>query len=124
MPAKGPRIDYPGAKWGARFFGELTLHILERLEAIPEEYARLLRKLEDCQPMGREDETVGTTYKQLAYIGHRAGFSADDRQRWIALAASIPLTQRHAGHIIARLNEEDREIAELKALLYASPGGD
>jgi hypothetical protein len=59
----------------------------------------------------------GATYKQLAYIGHLAKLDSaapDARQRWYDEARDIGLTKRHAGHIIARLNEISKGTAELE----------
>jgi hypothetical protein len=38
----------------------------------------------------------------LAYIGHRADMDPVTRREWYAIAEELGLTQRHAGHIIAR----------------------
>jgi hypothetical protein len=39
----------------------------------------------------------------LAYIGHLLGMSMNERIEWYRIAESIPLCDRHAGHIIKRL---------------------
>jgi hypothetical protein len=45
----------------------------------------------------------GATYKSLAAIAYRAGMSARERSGWYRVAEAIPLAQRHAGHILAKL---------------------
>ncbi len=72
-------------------------------------YAPLLRTLADCYPATDgplyDQQRLGATYKQLAAIGHRAHMSKAERVRWYRLAESIPLSQRHAGHILGRLQK-------------------
>jgi hypothetical protein len=81
--------------------------------------AELLELLGDTEPAAEVDASMkqGATYKQLAYIGHLA--KLDDkapgaRKDWYAEAGDIGLTKRHAGHIIARLNEISQGTAELE----------
>lgn len=64
----------------------------------------------------------GATFKSLAYVGHRLGMNADERQRWYKIASRLPLSQAHVGIIIARLNERDTMLEELDALLTADAG--
>ena len=70
-------------------------------------YSAVLRLLADCVPAthGRPQlqEPRGATYKQLAAIGHRVGMSSAERAQWYDVCRSIPLSQRHAGHILSRL---------------------
>jgi hypothetical protein len=47
----------------------------------------------------------GATFRSTAYAAHLAGFSDSERLRWYEVASSVPLSQRHMGHIIARLQE-------------------
>jgi hypothetical protein len=79
----------------------------------------LLELLGDIETPTEVDASMkqGATYKQLAYIGHLA--KLDDkapgaRQCWYDMAKWLGLTKRHAGHIIARLNEISQGTAELE----------
>lgn len=71
-------------------------------------YARLLRMLGDCQPspMHEDQERRGASYKMLAAIGHAVEMTKGKRSRWYRIAESIPLSDRHAGHILSRLKRE------------------
>ena len=48
----------------------------------------------------------GATYRTLATIAHAAGMSKEQRVGWYGLCESIPLSQRHAGHIMGRIKRE------------------
>src|SRR5215208_4891240 len=45
----------------------------------------------------------GATYRTLAAIGHTVAMSKAERVGWYRIAETIPLSQRHAGHILSRL---------------------
>jgi hypothetical protein len=49
----------------------------------------------------------GASYKQLAYIAHLVDMTKPERQLWYGVAESIPLSDRHAAHIISKLKEMD-----------------
>jgi hypothetical protein len=72
-------------------------------------YADLLRLLADCEEFYSgplyDQQKCGASYKQLAAIGHRIGMSKERRIGWYRLAESIPLSMRHAGHILKVLSE-------------------
>lgn len=67
----------------------------------------LLRLLSNCAPAthGRPQlqERRGATYRQLAAIAHTVGMSYSERLEWYRVAESVPLSQRHAGHILSSL---------------------
>lgn len=90
-----------------------------REESVPVPPPGLLSLLADCKPQipPTHDMRVGATYKMLAYIAHRAGMTSQERQGWYETAQEIGLTQRHAGHIIARLDDIDQTITEAEAFL-------
>jgi hypothetical protein len=46
---------------------------------------------------------VGEPYASLP---HRSGMSTAERVRWYRIAESIPLSQRHIGHILSRIEQE------------------
>jgi hypothetical protein len=95
------RIPYPA--WTD--FRDTTLAALRYADAHPDGYGRLLGLLDDCLPMRskwREQER-GASYKRLAAIGHLAGMDTAQRSRWYRIAESIPISDRHAGHVISRL---------------------
>jgi hypothetical protein len=105
-PARVP-FDWDGS------FDELTERALDKADAMAEEedveliYVRLLFHLEDCEELEdwTRQQTQGATYKTLAAIGHAAGMDAAQRSCWYKVAERIPLSQRHAGHILTRLKE-------------------
>lgn len=104
-----PRVPFPDA---ARF-DTLTRRAVALAADVEPVYGRLLHLLADCNEVGetggvvyrRRSQHQGATYKQLAAIGHRAGMSKPERTRWYRIAESVPLSQRHAGHILSRLQE-------------------
>ncbi|MDP9484715.1 MAG: hypothetical protein M3Q49_02795 [Actinomycetota bacterium] len=88
-------------------FDALTQKILLVAEEIAGPYGRLLRLIGDCHavldgPLYRH-QYRGASYKQLAAIAHVAGMKKPERIRWYRLAESLPLPQRHAGHILSKL---------------------
>jgi hypothetical protein len=110
--ADSPRVPFEAAFDRAGSFDELTRRAVAVADGAPAIYGRLLLLLADCHeapenagPAHRQQHQ-GATYKQLAAIGHRAGMDKPERTQWYALCESIPLSQRHAGHILGRLQQE------------------
>ena len=91
-------------------FGAVTTRALRMAYEVGEPHASLLRLLTGLYPEdhGRAwyAQQVGASYKQLALIAHRAGLSKAERMRWYEIAESVPLSLRHAAHILGRLGEE------------------
>lgn len=89
-------------------FEALTTKALKMAERLPESYARLLALLEECDssrhgPLAREQRR-GASYKRLAAAAaYAAGLSYEVRQEWYRVAESIPLADRHTGHILSKL---------------------
>ncbi len=86
-------------------FEDLTRRALKLAEEVESIFAKPLRLLHDCLSMewlAREQER-GASFKQLASIGYAVGMSGVERGRWYEIAKSVPLSQRHAGHIISKL---------------------
>ncbi len=98
------RVPFPT---GTPFDG-LTAAALERAGAVDELYGQLLLLLEDCHPLNHlaYEEQRGASYKRLAAIGHMIGMTKAQRIGWYQVAESIPLSDRHAGHLIKRLKEQ------------------
>jgi hypothetical protein len=73
----------------------------------PPLYRDLLRLLKDCEGVDCEplldQQRRGATYKQLAAIGHKVGMSKTQRVEWYRIAESVPLSCRHAEHILSKL---------------------
>jgi len=67
------------------------------------EFAPVLNLLRDCWPVEglAHEQRRGATYKKLAAIGHAWGMTKAERVRWYRVAEGIPLSDRHAGHILA-----------------------
>ena len=63
--------------------------------------------LADCPADGHgraaERQERGATYRQLSRIAHDAGMTQGERRRWYDLARSIPLSEKHASHLIGRI---------------------
>jgi hypothetical protein len=79
-------------------------------DAVDAPYDRLLRLLEDCEEEDEDSplftqQAQGATYKTLAAIGHAVGMDGAERSHWYKLAESIPLSQRHAGHVLTKLKK-------------------
>jgi hypothetical protein len=91
-------------------FEILTDRALSMAEAVAEPYGYLLRQAADCCPA--EDGPLynqqrrGASYKSLAAIGHAVDMSKGEREQWYRIAEAIPLSQRHAGHILSRLKRQ------------------
>jgi hypothetical protein len=85
----------------------LTDRAIAMAEAVAEPYGYLLRKVADCYPVGdgplHGQQRRGASYKSLAAIGRQVGMSKAERVQWYRIAEAIPLSQRHAGHILSRL---------------------
>ncbi|MDQ4042524.1 MAG: hypothetical protein M3118_01730 [Actinomycetota bacterium] len=109
-PRGAPNADsdrVPFDPVGVEDFVGLTCRALLMARDVPEKYARLLRLLDDCTEalhgaLVREQKR-GASYKRLAAIGHRAGMDVRARSGWYRVAESIPLSDRHAGHILGSL---------------------
>ena len=104
-------------------FDRITWRAVTWARGVRAPFSGLLMMLEDAEPRGTAAETYGPTYKQLAYIAHRVGMTKEQRIGWYRAAEELPLTARHAGHIIARLDDSDAMAAELAAL-EAAPTSD
>jgi len=107
----GDRVPFEEAFDKAPSFTHLTEQALGLAEngALDPAHAALLKLLADCREMGTADRVLyrqqheGATYKTLAAIAYKAGLSTSQRVQWYRVAESIPLSQRHAGHIISRM---------------------
>ncbi len=97
------RVPFPADA----IFGALTATAIERASAAGTLYGRLLLLLADSYTAAHppHEEQRGASYKRLAYIAHLVGMSMAERIEWYRVAESIPLADRHAGHIIKRLKE-------------------
>jgi hypothetical protein len=111
-PTTGERIDFTRAFDVADDFEDLTERIVALADSggLPERYASLLRLIADCCPAQDgplyRAQHQGATYKTLAAIGHRVGMDAAQRGRWYEVCEAIPLSQRHAGHIMSKIKRE------------------
>jgi hypothetical protein len=85
----------------------LTDRAIAMAEAVAEPFGYLLRQVADCYPVdggpSHDQQRRGASYKSLAAIGHQVGMSKGERVQWYRIAEAIPLSQRHAGHILSRL---------------------
>jgi hypothetical protein len=107
-----PRIDYTNAFDKSGSFEDLTRQAVAMAEQVQEPYASVLRLLADCREVAEvagptyRQQFTGASFKSLAAIAHKVSMSYEERQRWYELCASIPLSQRHAGHILSKLQRE------------------
>jgi hypothetical protein len=95
-----PRVPFdPGCDFAA-----LTGRALERAAA-GDEYGQVLALLQDCWPLEdlAHEQTRGASYKRLAAIAHAWGMTKAERIGWYRVAEDLPLSDRHAGYILARL---------------------
>ena len=108
--ASAPRERVPFDPGEAEDHNELTRRAIALGREAGEPYASLLELLADCYSDLEfyEQECVGATYKQLAALAHRSGMTRKQRVKWYRIAESVPLSQRHAGHVFARMTKEDR----------------
>lgn len=88
-------------------FAVLTDRAAAMADAVAQPYCLLLQQLADFH--AETDGTLydqqrrGASWKQLAAIGHMVGMTKAERVQWYRVAESVPLSQRHAGHILSRL---------------------
>jgi hypothetical protein len=70
-------------------------------------YASVLSLLVDCYPVGylAQEQARGASYARLAAIGHLCGMGKLERTGWYRCAEAIPLSDRHAAHILGRLKK-------------------
>jgi hypothetical protein len=107
-----PRVDYTDAFQKAESFQALTAQAVELGKETGEPYAALLGLLSDCKEVGQEGGVIfrqqrqGATYKSLAALAYRAGLDKAQRTRLYRIAESIPLSQRHVGHIHRKLEHK------------------
>jgi hypothetical protein len=91
------------------FLEVLTDRAVTMAEAVAEPYGYLLRQLADCHPAEDgplyDQQRRGASYKSLAAIGHRVGMTKAERVQWYSIAEAVPLSQRHAGHILSKLQK-------------------
>ena len=85
----------------------LTDRAVAMAEAVAEPYGYLLRQVADCYPAFEgplyDQQRCGASYKSLATIAHRVGMTKAERAQWYRIGEAVPLSQRHAGHILSRL---------------------
>jgi hypothetical protein len=85
----------------------LTDRAVAMAEAVAEPFGFLLRQVAGCGPTAYgpllDQQRRGASYRSLAAIGHHVGMSKAERVQWYRIAEAIPLSQRHAGHILSQL---------------------
>jgi hypothetical protein len=88
-------------------FEVLTDRAVTMVAGVAEPYGYLLRQVADCYPASEgplhDQQRRGASYRSLAAIGHTVGMSKTERIQWYRIAEAVPLSQRHAGHILSRL---------------------
>src|SRR3954454_22984700 len=88
-------------------FEVLTDRALSMVVAVAEPFGLFLRQVAECYPAEdgplHDQQRRGASYKSLAAIGHQVGMSKAERVQWYRIAEAIPLSQRHAGHILSRI---------------------
>jgi hypothetical protein len=85
----------------------LTDRALSMAESSAEPLDFLLTQVADCYAVVEgplyNQQRRGATYRTLAAIGHTVAMSKAERVGWYRIAETIPLSQRHASHILSRL---------------------
>lgn len=88
-------------------FKVLTDRAVSMADAVAQPYALPLRSCAGCYTATEgplhDQQRRGASYRSLAAIGHAVGMTKAERTQWYRIAESVPLSQRHAGHILARL---------------------
>jgi hypothetical protein len=111
-----PRRERPTSSVGERipfdedaFLEVLTDRAIAMAEAVAEPYGYLLRQVADCYPAEDgplyDQQRRGASYRSLAAIGHRVGMTKAERVQWYRIAEAIPLSQRHVGQILSKLQK-------------------
>ncbi|CAA9450740.1 MAG: hypothetical protein AVDCRST_MAG58-920 [uncultured Rubrobacteraceae bacterium] len=102
-PDDKPRIPYPD---GADF--EEATRAALRLAGADETYGGVLSLLVDCYPLEHlaHEQGRGACYKRLAAIAHAWGMTKEERSGWYRCAECLPLSDRHAGHILSKLKRQ------------------
>ena len=98
-----PRIPYPVGT----DFEEVTRAAL--FVAVYEQpYGEVLSLLKDCRPLSHlaYEQERGASYKRLAAIAHTWDMTKAERIGWYRVAEDLPLSDRHAGHILSRLKRQ------------------
>jgi hypothetical protein len=98
-----PRIPYPtGAD-----FEEVTREAM-RVGETSLVYGPVLSLLENCEPLEHiaYEQERRASYKRLAAIAYTWGMSKQERIGWYRVAEEIPLSDRHAGHILSSLKRQ------------------
>jgi hypothetical protein len=90
-------------------FEVLTDRALAMAAAVAEPYGYLLRQVADCYPASEgplyDQQHCGASYRSLAAIGHMVGMTKAECVQWYSIAEAVPLSQRHAGHILSKLQK-------------------
>ena len=95
-----PRIPYPvGTDFEEATCAALQLADTDNL------YGRVLSYLVDCYQLEHlaQEQERGASYKRLAAIAHTWGMSKEERSGWYRVCEGIPLSDRHAGHLLSKL---------------------
>ncbi len=90
-------------------FAALTARALAMAEEVGGVHGALLELLSDCEAPPMQTgawEQRGASYKKLAAVGHMVSMTKAERGRWYRIAEDIPLSDRHAGHILGRLKRK------------------
>lgn len=70
-------------------------------------YRSILMLLRDCLPLDHlaDEQQRGASYKRLAAIAYTLSMTKQERIGWYRVAEAIPLSDRHASHILAKLKK-------------------
>jgi hypothetical protein len=92
-----PRIPYPvGTDFEA---------VTRQARQVDGPYAHVLSLLASCHPLTHlaYEQERGASYKRLAAIAHTLGMTKAERIGWYRVSEDLPLSDRHAGHILSKL---------------------
>jgi hypothetical protein len=110
--ADSPRVPFEDAFEVASSFDDLTRQAVEMADRVGAPYAGLLRLLADCRDVGEVGGPVyrqqhqGATWKSAAAVAYKAGMTTEQRYRWYEICRAVPMSQRHIGHILSKLQEQ------------------
>ena len=105
------RVDFEKGISNFYSHNDLTKHAVTLADNVEKPYSPLLKMLSDCYEGAPTDKALvktqqqGATFKQLAYAAHLADLTDMQRMEWYRVAKRVPLSQRHAGHILQSYGE-------------------
>jgi hypothetical protein len=89
-------------------FDAVTARAVSAAGKVEDVHGGLLLFLADCRTVAHADREArrGASYQKLALIAYAAGMTGEERSGWYRVAEGVPLSERHAAHILAKLKKK------------------